>query len=537
MRVIRSNDAKTVAGEMLNFELGKKMFANGKYLEAPHEPYENIYFEGVKTTIKRNFGIIYTHGGFSFDENFATLIDDMMNLIPYELCNRNGYIPLECSDNGFTTMKAKINFSSDTVVETGNYKLSITNFERVIWNRSGGEGRDIFEYIGLNKFTWMIMGFSQLINNITRNATTPTHRDHLLEYFTIIHDVNSYITPSNDEYMEILDNNLKLTDFKFMKVISPITSYGMLSTEKIIEKLTEYKKQKKKKLTEPNGKIKPDIIDLYLEDQHRSELTFYNFKNIKNPAYVPNLKYITNNILYCNKRLGAFEIIKNLGDANKYKINKHNSYYGSYDLSESLTIVPIDRSVHAVNYNDIIINNTLNMSIKTSDHGHENDKCFYCGTPLYGDVYGIFPENNNECVAVCPICMHTNWDIKNSKLPYYGMRKNDVGTIYSTSLNSIIAKFQYPRSVDQVIDMINMDDHYKDIIRSMYNPNNYKWTSNNVIYFNYPYEGKPIYVGTNYIGQYMSEWFQKPRKVFNNMSNDDLKKLWDRSVIVPMIII
>lgn len=74
------------------------------------------------------------------------------------------------------------------------------------------------------------------------------------------------------------------------------------------------------------------------------------------------------------------------------------------------------------------------------------DLCYNCETPLYGDIYLVFASITQKIgTPHCPICLHS--------IPYLCKRTD------------IVTRVKHPRGVNQVIDMMDVDDLVKNILR------------------------------------------------------------------------
>lgn len=402
---------KDIASEAFNLEAGKICFQKNALLEqntnANAKIYPSFVIDGVCTTIKSNSGFIFVPEYLldSFVVHFKNMICDLTKL--YEQVtgkdHLQGYSTLETNVDHFTILKAK--HSLDSTISS---KFANESVKRRIYVNDSNDKLD--KIIGLARFTWVIYTIEQFMIDLTKfySRNIPIE----CQLVSIIYDPKKLINLKNGE---LLINNLTFRNFNICKNLLSVCSYGEINSEF----LARYSKN--------NNEILSGYVDSIK-------------KNIIRPEYIPGWEPGELSIHLCEKRRGAFEIIKHLGN----KLIYTDTY---------LPIFPITQTIYEVNYQDIIIDN--------SSEQKDNNICAHCDTPLYNDIYVVFSDSNIG-KAYCCICLHSKFDVNSRRADISGM------PLYNS--DNIIARVKYPRTHTQVIEYIESDILVKNIISQSFDP-------------------------------------------------------------------
>jgi hypothetical protein len=458
MHIIRNAGDKKmsfIAGEMINFEVGKMLFDGGVYKNQPHDNvYHNIQSDGVKLLIKPAFGFLYVdeqtldsgvipEGVDKLErwtkllsEKIQTMDDTISKAEMIKYGRRDSYFSLETGDDGFTSTKVKSD-TRDTKFYTVGEKIKAKNLDRaVIYGLTSGSLQKIFDCFGYARFTWVVYPMRYLLQKIVDMAIQCDDDNIALDYFSLVYDPNYIIkqtgTPLRDS-IESVNRDLLITDIYCINKYAPILSIGLVQVADIIKSK------------------KPDVNDHSPEAKLNSELYAIksgNSQSLKYVGYAPGLSVWNNlrKIKYCRVRLGALEIMKQL----------HNP---AYSISTYYRIVALNKQIYEINYSDVTIDNSP----------APNDVCKNCGTPLYDNIYLTYTKQTDKCCyAYCHICMHSVYNVDGSHTPYSIINKSCI-TLYDNI--EILAKTTYPRTTNQIIDLIP-NDSVREIVRSFYSNNN-----------------------------------------------------------------
>jgi hypothetical protein len=502
MHIIRNAGEKkmsSIAGEMINFEVGRRLFTNGAYIppaSGQHTPaYSPIVVDGVRVIIKPTYGFLYIDNhtlgsdelvyGDNNDtklERWAKLlakkIQEIQTLVPEaELTKygrKNQYFPLETGEDGFTSTKMRSKTFDTKFIRIGG-KLSNTNLDRAIlycgaWN----DVARIQEHFGIARFTWVICQFEQLLHGIAASCAKPDVDKALLSYFTLVYDPNYCIrsietiqSPNASAAIESVGRELTLKDLSFTREFIPIFSGGIIKLDEIIKNYNadnDDSESQNSSTPVPVAPIVPaaagtgtvsvmnePIMNHITMQKMISLLSHIPKEKLRFPAYIPGLDRIPAHmkLTYCSKRLGAVELMKQFG----------RMRFADLHGITNLPIRAITAQVYDIAYSNVVINN-ISMP---------NDVCKKCGTPLYDLIYLTYAASSDrECFAYCQICMHSIFS------PYDEIIKTDdiynATTLYQGC--AVLAKTAYPRTYNQVVDKIP-DPDVRSIVRNMYmNKNN-----------------------------------------------------------------
>lgn len=547
MRFIRSiNTAalSTIAGEMLNQEYGKRLFQDGQLVSDNHQALPEVCYDGVKILMKPNFGLLYVddrteaiHDDYTrWVKLLTSRVEALSSLIPAQYDRSKQFTTVECGEDGFTSMKIKINYAG-----TKYFKESAqppkSNLDRAIYAARNAQISSYREKIGLARFTWIVYPLDRIYHGIIAGAENPDAHKALLSYFTLVYDptyvIRDQTNPQNDNIMR----DLTLVDVKYARQVLPLYSAGEIINEDLITRLNAKTTEAKTPETptdQPVLSIQDDSVDRAIMSVSIDNMigqSKYTYNLLRYPGYIAGLHLpSTYRIMYCPKRLGAIELIKQLGRFPLTELTYNNM---------KVPIRPITQDVYDIN--DPVIDNTL----------FPNDVCAKCLTPLYDDIYLTYNTvDSPSAKAYCPVCMHSCFDnngdhflgsVDTSQLEfysrlYYGM--------------AVLAKTKYHRSYNQVIDMI-ANETIKEILRGMYSKRNTVVSQHgenqllfidcqaNQIDFN-----STIYVGFTFLNQYFDycyhdlsmagDKFQPPRNTFMGPREG---QIFDRACLYPLVFI
>jgi hypothetical protein len=469
MRFIRSNNQGIlgcIAGEMLNQEYGKKLFEDGKYIEAhEHQSLPELCYDGVKILIKPNFGLLYVDDRVeAIQDDYArwvklltSRVEALSSYIHSKYDRSKQFTTVECGEDGFTSMKVKILYSGTKYFkETAQPPKS--NLDRAIYSAQNAQIINFREKIGLARFTWIVYPLSRIYHGIIASANAPDANKALYSYFTLIYDPSFVIRDHTNSTSDIILRDLTVKDIKYANEILPLYSAGELNCEEIINRLNSKKQEPTTPETPTEQTSSPTQDDS--SDRAIMQVSLDNMINnakftinmLRYPGFIPGLDNPnTYRIMYCPKRLGAIELIKQLG---RFPI---------HDLINSGMRVPIHPITQDVyDTQDPVIDNTP----------FPNDACAKCLTPLYDDIYLTYNTVNSPTAkAYCPVCMHSCYKTDGSVYltNVFPVQIGNFSRLYDNT--AVLAKTKYNRTYNHVIDMIP-NETIKEILRSMYSKRN-----------------------------------------------------------------
>lgn len=387
-----------ILSESFNLEAGKIYYKKNVLITDKPESYPSFTVDGVKTTIKTNMGFIFlperimTDFVKSFKAGICSMGENFKQKMNFD--HLQGYSTLETGNDHFTAFKAKHMMEGIT---TSEYHYE--NVKRKIYVNE--KNAKLEKVIGNARFTWVLYSIEQFISDLASYEFRSIPIS--CQLVGIFYDPAKLLS-LKDGSLQI--SNITFKHFEICKNILYICSYGKITPE-FLKKYAE------------NAELKTLLDDIQFCQ--------------KIPEYLPGwtTQAGETSLMLCEKRKGAFEIIKRLGNKNVYGTNTH------------IPISPINQMVYDIDLKDIVIN---------------QDVCFNCETPLYDDIYVIFEDkNSNIGKPVCSICLHSKFDLTSHRfLPVSGD--------YLYAENHVIGRTKYPRTVKQVINMIETDETVKDIL-------------------------------------------------------------------------
>ena len=497
MRFIRAageNLLSLIAGQMINFETNRKIFVNGTFTsQDEYEPNQTINIDGVKIIIKPVFGLVYVDLSEIGDyENWVKLLAKRVKLLEELHLNilskyMQNHIQVETGAVGFTSLKIKIATNgTKTLHETSFCRDKST---RVIYSCNAASLQSMYERIGIAKFTWLVYPIKKLIDTITNSVTNPDVNGGILSYFTLVYDPKYIISNKQDPSQDTIFRDITITDIKYVNKIIPIFTDGELKLENLVKRTKTEPTQHTPGLTSlVNNMFSMKTLVLLLGKP--------SIQILRHPCYIPGLNANPGfKLMYCKKRFGAIELIRQLGTL---YLDPIKDYFN--DMFH-IPIFPLTKEVHNIEYKDVQISNT-----------HDNTKCNKCNTPLYDKIYVTFDTVDSPiCKAYCSVCMHSRYE--NEFI--IALTAPDTCTMLC-DLPAIIAITTYPRNYNHVIDLVS-NDNIKDILRAMYSINNMiidKYQTPEMVFLNCSPAmitnrelDSTVYVGFNNINNYI-EYFE-----------------------------
>ena len=476
------NFMKLILSEAFNLEAGKVYYENGKLIGSNKSPlYPSFVVDKIRTTIKTNMGFIFVPRRLieNFQRGFKAGLLDMT----YEFKSKFGfdhlqtYSPLETGSDHFTVLKVKHNLD-----ETTSHKYMYNNYKRYVYVNEGFDRLD--KIVGNARFTWILYTIEQLIEDFSSINIRKIPIE--CQLVSILYDPDYLISLPNN-YLQI--SNLTLRNFKVTKNSLALCTYGVINDEFV------------EKYNETTNQIIKDLIDQY--NNHKLK-----------PEYHPGWYPTYASLVLCEKRKGAFEIIRHHGNWNMFM-----SVSMGY-----MPIVPLIQAVYEIEYKDIVIDN--------SPYGKSNSLCFNCDTPLYDDIYLIFKSKaTNIAAACCPVCMHGKFDMESKTFSISG-------TLLYHNQN-IIGRTIYPRKASELINAIDTDDIVKEILIASFNSS---YTDNynmlRAMHLNFPKSngGKKLIGWNGSLGTYIPYANDSFSDVYHKFSKkEDTKKYLESSYIFPYI--
>jgi hypothetical protein len=419
-----------IAKEMINIETGCRMYdENGKWIEGRKANYPIL--TNPKGTslirIKSSYGILYlpvTKNNYHvMANNIVKAIETEMRKHSEILTALQGYHAIDTGAHGFTNLKTKNNIKGSLVDDDADCAYCSNKYPNLlrylVFTHSRGyiqsRLRDCAKH---GKFIWLIVP-SEAIHEFI--FSLPSGRDQVDIITSVMYDPDKILCLHDGSTW---NNSLSLNELSKFGTISHVTIYGVVSKANF-DMLTE---------SEWHSEI---IAEAKRHENIHTTLS-------KHPGYVEGWTtthqyYHSDNVLnYSNNVKFAFEIIRWLCPK-KSVLGFHSGYLLSY-MRNWRSKDPL----YEVDLKDIILSNP--------------DKCNLCETPLYDDIYCLFPDKkSNACTAYCPICLHANFNLSGGdnqpRVSSHNASKYYVQDNISHK-DGIMARTKHPRTVFEVIDMI-----------------------------------------------------------------------------------
>jgi hypothetical protein len=588
--VIRNAGTKkmsTIIGEMLNFEVGRRMFVDGVYQPLPvdkkdkvnnggkekdtldHAPFRVLTFDGVTVRLKPTFGFLYvdesilktqeTQGADGGLDKWIKILSKRITEVEREVPpallekygRRNTYFPIETGEDGFTSTKLRTKTFDTEYVKQGKH-VERGNIDRAIIDGGTTPLTTIKEEFGRARFTWVIYPIERLLHGIGAGAINPAVDKAIQLTLTMVYDPKSMLKPKNTTLVEFPNSSLEFchTEFSLCDMVAfnqilPVYSGGVLSIENLVKKLKAKKSTVESDTSVTESVVEEESIDSssttepqsivsLIEKKHKENLSLDKMlasrslkslpiHKIRYPGFVPGWNLNNFRILYCPTRLGALELIRQMGVP-----------YTLYANEDSLAHVPIrNLEVPVFDTKQAIIDNSPDA----------NDVCKKCKTPLYDVIYVTYAtQSDKTCKAYCHICMHSVFSSDGS-LWTYPDAVASVTTLYQGC--AVLAKYRFPRSVDKVIDMIESEE-VKTIVRGFYSKHNTN-IGNDFLFINCTITSNTskvlldskVYIGITDLDRYI-EWCYKEdyyvQPKINEFMGSFKETVFQNSIIFPITI-
>jgi hypothetical protein len=470
---------KYILDEAFNLESGKVYYEKGKLVGDNKSPaYPTFTLDGIKTIIRPNMGLIFMP--YSMIDNFIRPFINGLSGMTEEFVKKfkfdplQTYSPLETGSDHFTILKVK--HSLDT---TTSSKYAYDIFKRRIYHNENGDKLE--KVIGNGRFTWVIYSLEQLIDDISNflNRKIPIE----CQLVSIIYDPDNILNYQNNT---VQISNVTFKNFKSCKNLLTISAFGEINGEFI------------NKNAESTNPLIKDLVDQYKNYSDRPEYHAGWYQN-------------SSSIILCEKRRGAFELIRHYGNFSMFLGNMY------------LPICVVTQAVYEVEYSDIVIDN--------SPYSKSNHICFNCDTPLYDDIYVIFRNKNvNIGSACCAVCLHSRFNEE---------KKADHTGQYLYNNQNVLGRTKYPKSVEQLILAIDTDDVVKEIlIQSFKNLYAEEYGLGKLMLLNFPNtSSKKKFVGwSQVLGLYVNHVNDYSSTIYNKFnSKSDAKKYLENAYIFPYL--
>jgi hypothetical protein len=411
-----------IAGEMFNLEIGKNIFSGGVENTDPKiraANYPTFKLSSGTVSIKASYGVLFLRNSNPADHFLLKIKKKIAELtINYHkkegVCHLQTVSALETGSEQFMLLRTKRNNIDRTYYPTSylNRKNSISS------NQS---------------FTWYIISIEDLLTNVENYESLTV--DPLVQLVSILYDKNDmFIYENNTLTLEQISIYKTKAGSRFKDVIF----LGEVSVQlmKSIKERVDSLKPITTVVTNSDGstteKTELSEEDKYIEAELRLLIHIYKDYR-KKPEFILSNYNSSNALILCPIRAGAIEIIRQLGDWSVFQ----NSFY--------IDMIGIEEVIYEIDYRDIILS---------------NDRCMTCKTPLYGDIYIMFQDNQSiEGTAVCPVCMHTKFNITAGNT----YRQSNLGATLWDGTQTI-ARAKYPFSVEDIINTMPCDNTVKDIL-------------------------------------------------------------------------
>jgi hypothetical protein len=434
-----------IAQEMLNMETGRKLFENGRWIDRKqHMNYPMINSPDKKSVvrIKPSYGVLYLPVNADNYEKFA---NSLLKAIKREVDAHplikdllGAYHTVNSSTFGFTNLRAKNKLQSTLVTGptlSADYDES-PGYLRVLRYET------IFEHLPFmatffrySKFVWTILSIEELYQTIFTKSIPMDSQISLL--FSIVYDSEGVMTWNDGTTW---NEDLSLECFKPCGRISHTTKYGDLSNVRIED----------------------------IPKHHESGITDL-LKNMRAsrdyPGDIPTWTAFGCAITYNTIQRADIEIKRWLSPKwGELFFDSISSHFACHQLK------PWRGSdiLYKVEYADVNIINEI-----------DGDLCRLCETPLYDDIYCIFPDAQSvDCYAYCPICIQmrlsTNMQQVNGEMVPINSYGTAIYYIQDHTKAQVTARTVHPRTAIEVIDMIpdaatGLDVHeYVSVLKSFY---------------------------------------------------------------------
>jgi len=518
----KENVWERIAAEMLNLECGKQFYKRGKWIERKKgqniPSYPEIFDENDKRfsiRINANQGVIYLPNVDSILTSRG-IVRKIMDFIRKEILAHpelklalKSLHSLDTGNQGFTALKAK------TITEkcyTNSHLLhdSATSgtptefYQRIFtWCSSPVNSYTAFSsVIPYGRFIWCITPLQELYSFLGRPSVTSEANMSLVT--SIVYDNKNILNLHDDA---LVFKSLRLDMFNHFGTFKNLLAYGDFKDMRLrnITEVSDSQKHSEENSDTENSET-PEVSD----DQKHSETSetgtgtstapttpsatstasdvitsaknawkFYRQEERveKNyPGYIPGLRVTKNCIIYCTVFGTAWEILRWFSPL-WYKLFTTDACTG-VNLVREFRESDL-KKLYEIDFSDAEIDNT-----------GDNSKCEFCSSPLYDDIYCLFPsKENKKCRAFCALCIHACFqkspvfvsgfaiEITADSIKDYVM----MGTEYSTPLYiqdiygaEAIGRTKYPRTFEEVVDNeinytnLNLSE-YKRIIKMIHN--------------------------------------------------------------------
>jgi hypothetical protein len=318
---------------------------------------------------------------------------------------------LESGADHFTCVRAKYPVCAGTAFSRD---VSGNNYERIIVTLKDdvyGRNREL-----RCKFAWYTTSLSDTLRSL-ENYFKPDIKN-ACQLFAIIVDDDLIIPPDTECDTYTMTELLNWKNIHVLRNYTDVCRYGVINNELMS---TIFKKISKINATDLNSVEKHKYLEL--SKMYRDYKSWH-----KTPGFTMSESMGAISLQLCTVRGCAFEIIRQFGN------------WSIFATNVSKPIHDIHQEIHSVDYENIILT---------------NDVCSHCNTPLYDDIYVILKDTSTvEADPMCAVCVHSRFKggvCYNTGYPVY----ND---------KHILARTKYPRSAEQLIHSMPVDEFTKDVL-------------------------------------------------------------------------
>lgn len=413
-----------IACEMFNIELGEFYYDNGVIVNKK-TPYPQFELDGITTSIRTPYGILYA-------DIEIKIIREALEKISAQYVKQYGMSHLE--------LPFIIQSKSEQFTRLCSNNLFTSEANRTFWQHSGSNAEitATLSIVSNSRFAWVILPLSDLLVSIERSIY---QQDTLNQLISIVYDHTNYFTFADNEFAS---QEVTFKSTKIGRIYKDILYLGEVN-DRTLAKLKKNDDYESKSLSE----------------------MYDNYKHM--PGFILSGTMTPSILILCKIRHGAFEIIRHLGKWDIYKSS----------ILDCLDIHQIELPIYECTYHDVCIDNT--------PYALSHDICSCCNTPLYDDIYVIFPmRDHNIARAVCPVCMHSTFIIEDGK--YTATSKGQL--LYNST--DTIARLKYPRKLEEILLQLPVDNLIRDILRASFN--------SMIIELESPYLAIYLYGEKTYIG-------------------------------------
>lgn len=413
-----------ITDEAFNLEAGKICFENGELQDIKSAPtYPVFEASGVRTVIRPIVGfIVLPYNAYRIVSNglmSKLIVMSEQYLVKAGQSHLGGYVALE---RGGSETKHSTMLKSRTTARNSVEIVTIDRYERRIvnWDRNS-----TIDLVGLDRFLWVLMEHHNLVECLSSDMMYK-FINPACEISWIIYDPESLMRFTDKQTYY---DNITLRDYGLFQNCQSISCFGV---------------------TTP-GLSSGEDNDFSILGDNLSKIA----KSLNIPEYIPGwtdtLPHYFPNILYSKTQRMSVELIR---------FRKHDQFFKNYYQGNRSAKKRQEHITKMCSINNLL---TPVYLINIEDVKLDDDICVFCGIPLYGPIYLLFPSSaSNKCKAICPACVHRDGMLETqmylSSCPYISIFK-DIEEYGRSTWN---------RSFAEVVSSFTMPDIYRRILLSFH---------------------------------------------------------------------